>query len=226
MNLTRTTIPRGKGYTLVEIIIALSLLTVLMAGVMGFSTESVRSLFVNEQKNMINRDIRKLTSQMSNDARQANYFIIYPSFETKDRDSAADRRTEGLAGDFMILVYQGAPTIQQSANGYVMGPIPVERIVGYYRSANPNDPNSLGPVRRFDIAITGANRFKPIEELLPSVDAASSHRMVLELSQGLADGKLFYNYRGHCIMVNGKIVHGVSAKRVTDTYNFTISPRG
>jgi len=50
--------------------------------------------------------------------------------------------------------------------------------------------------------------------------------LVIELSRGLADERLFYNFWGRSVMVNGQIHHGNDAKRVTETYNFTISPRG
>jgi hypothetical protein len=49
---------------------------------------------------------------------------------------------------------------------------------------------------------------------------------VVELAKGLADNQLFSNFRERTIIVNGEIVHGSAAKRVTDTYNFTVSPRG
>ena len=48
----------------------------------------------------------------------------------------------------------------------------------------------------------------------------------MELARGLANESLFSNLRDLTIIVNGEIVHGNNAKRVTDTYNFTISPRG
>ncbi len=218
---------KHSGYTLVEAVIAVSLLSMAMVGIMAFSTESTRNLFVNEQKNLINKDIRMLTSQMSHDARQANYFLLYSSYNTSDRNAPEDRRTEGQSGDFMVLVYQGDPVIQiVNGVGNINDPLPVERLVGYYRAADPNVTGSLGPVRRFDITISGSDRFRPVEEILPAYTDMHTHPTVLELSQGLADGRLFYNYRARSVMVNGKIVHGVAAKRVTDTYNFTISPRG
>ena len=49
---------------------------------------------------------------------------------------------------------------------------------------------------------------------------------MLELAKGLANERLFYNYRDHSIVVNGQILHGNAARSVTNTYNFTISPRG
>jgi hypothetical protein len=51
------------------------------------------------------------------------------------------------------------------------------------------------------------------------------------MSKGLANGRLFYNIRSKSVMVNGQIIHrgGLGKtryERATNTYNFTISPRG
>jgi len=38
---------------------------------------------------------------------------------------------------------------------------------------------------------------------------------------------LFYNFLDRSIMVRGEIIHrGAVGKRVTNTYNYTVSPRG
>ena len=70
------------------------------------------------------------------------------------------------------------------------------------------------------------DRYNTIESLIPAISTVGTHETIVELSEGLADGKLFYNFRERSIMVNGQIYHGNDYKRVTDTYNFTISPRG
>jgi hypothetical protein len=50
---------------------------------------------------------------------------------------------------------------------------------------------------------------------------------VIELSKGLSNGKLFYNYYDRSIMVRGEIIHrGTATRRATNTYNFTVTPRG
>ena len=102
---------------------------------------------------------------------------------------------------------------------------PIERIVGYYRSID-DTVNNTGPIRKFDIDIAVADQNDPIEDLIPAISTVDTHETIIELSEGLANERLFYNFRERSIMVNGQIYHGNDAKRVTDTYNFTISPRG
>jgi hypothetical protein len=43
---------------------------------------------------------------------------------------------------------------------------------------------------------------------------------------GLSNRYNFYNYQNKSVITRAKIVHGNRAKRVTNTYNFTITPRG
>ena len=51
---------------------------------------------------------------------------------------------------------------------------------------------------------------------------------MIELSEGLSDGRLFHNFYGRSVMVNGEIIQdtGKGARVASNTYNFTISPRG
>jgi hypothetical protein len=66
-----------------------------------------------------------------------------------------------------------------------------------------------------------------LADLLPDTGTAGSHDEVIELSNGLSDGKLFYNFYDRSIIVRGEILHdGAVAQQVTNTYNFTVSPRG
>lgn len=224
--------------TLLEILIVIAILGIVSAMALGFFTESLRSTFTSEQKNLINRDIRQLTAKFSDAARQANYTLLYESFAETDRDSVADRLLDGNSGDFLVFGFQDEPDLSTSVNA----PQPTTRLIGFYRSPeNPADPSSLGPVRTFDTARdfpsgSGSPLLAPIdplnppspeeilEELYPG-SSADDNPVVVELSEGLADERLFYNLGGRTIMVNGKIVHGVEAKRVTDTYNFTIATR-
>jgi len=215
----------AAGLTLVEIMIAVVVLGMALMMALGFFTESVKATFVSEQKNLINQDIRRLTSELSRVGRQANYVVLYNSFRTQDRNNVSDRKLNGNSGDFLVFIFQDVPDISNP----IYAPRAISRIVGYYRSPeNPSDPESMGPVRKFDISIpTPQNISNPpqLESLLPAESTQNSHNVVLALSQGLADNRLFYNLGNGTIMVNGKIVHGVEAKRVTDTYNFTISTR-
>jgi type II secretory pathway component PulJ len=211
------------GFTLLEAVVSMLILSIALGMIIMFFVETTTSSFVSEEKNKINNDIRTLTNEMATHARQANYFLLYSSFQTADRKDVTSRLFSGKSGDFLVLVYQGDrdPTVSITA------PRPTERIIGYYRApSNPKDPSSMGPVRRFIIDIPAAKQYNSIESLLPPASQIDAYSEVVELSQGLADQRLFYNFWDRSVMINGKIIHGVDAKRVTDTYNFTISPRG
>jgi len=204
------------------VMITLFLAVLVLGAAVEFFVESSRMAFVSEQKNLINNDIRKLTSELSDNARAANYFVLYKSFKNTDHDSAGDRLAESNAGDYIVLVFQGPlPTLISQTR-------PISAIIGYYRApVDPSNPTSMGPVRKFEISFSPAST-APLESLLPdeSLINSSNFPKIIELSEGLADGNLFYNFWNKSIVVNGKIIHGNEAKRVTETYNFTISPRG
>jgi len=208
-----------KGYTLIEIIISMTLLSLLIGGILSFYLQFFSAGWVNEQRNLINRDIRNLTARLTQDGRQANYFKLYKSHEAGDRNDAADDQLlDGKSGDFLVFVYTEPATQLYHPNS-------IRRIVGYYRDVPSGQPDARGPVRRFDLSYNPASS-QTLEDLLPSSSQLSLSPTVIELSEGMSDGRLFYNFQERSVMVNGQIYHGNDAKRVTETYNFTISPRG
>lgn len=218
-----------RGMTLVEILISMALASMFSVAAIMVFIQVINTYHYEVGKLMVNKDIRALTSQMTDNATYANYFLVMPSYSNRTETfevTAADGTTEkvtvdsavndGESGDCLLLVFKD-----------VADDTKVSRLVGYYRSPNdPTDPSSEGPVRRFEIAISPSSS-APIWTLMPPVDAAEKFPQVIELSEGLADGNLFYNYRDRSVMVKGKIIHqGSLVKRATNTYNFTISPRG
>lgn len=214
--------PKSLGFTLTEIMISVSLLSVLTVLFMSVYLDASRMAFMSEGKNLINRDIRNVTQHMSRIARSSSYFALYRSFEHDDRDELRDQIMEGGTGDFVVFVFQGWPK-----PGTKLSARPTERIVGYYRAiTNPDNQSELAPVRHFDLQIPEEDQDKPLEQLIPPATLVDEFPVVVELSEGLAQGDLFFNLWNSSVMVNGKIIHGNAAKRVTETYNFTVSPRG
>ncbi|MCF3648807.1 hypothetical protein [Synoicihabitans lomoniglobus] len=228
-NSRRPTSRQDRAFSLFELVIATGLFSFITIGSTSVMLQSMNSYHYDIGKLLVNRDIRTFTSEMTSNASYANYFMVFPSYgersmtvEIGDSSSGISEVTtdasvnDGKSGDFLLLVYTSP---DDSAI--------ITRLVGYFRSPlDPESADSEGPVRRFDTSfpdgITGN-----IWELLPPVEDAATEPEVIELSQGLADGKLFYNFRNRSVMVKGKIFHeGNLMRRATNTYNFTVSPRG
>jgi prepilin-type N-terminal cleavage/methylation domain-containing protein len=215
-----------SGFTLSEIVVALAIFSMVIGGLLSFNVQMIKGGLFSQQKNMINRDIRAITTQLNDVAKEANYFVLYDSFETSARNDDEDRLFSNRSGDLVVFVFT-APTTS------TFGSQPVSRVVGFFRSAkNLEDVSNVGPVMKFDTVFSspvdiGDSGTVTLEELIPPFNSpADTFEEIVELSKGLANGKLFYNYEKKSIMVNGQIYHGLSGNRVTDTYNFTISPRG
>jgi Tfp pilus assembly protein PilW len=239
------------GFTMMEMMISVGITSLLFGMVVKFQYESMNSMAISTDKAIINKDMRQLTSQMSDDARYSNFFVLYSAYAVASRSTASQELSQANSGDFLVFVFYGSPPA-----GGKFNVSPVSEIVGYYRapyqanqtSLDPitDQPTSLGlePVRRFDLSVANgtlaASQYlestnvptggtsTTIEALLPndSQTTIDGHTIVVQLAQGMADGCLFHNFWGKSIMINGQIVQGNNYVSTQDTYNFTISPRG
>jgi prepilin-type N-terminal cleavage/methylation domain-containing protein len=212
------------GFTLTEVIVTTAVSSLVLIAALSFFIQGLNIFSLDVGKNRVNRDIRAFTSELADNATYANYFQIFPSFTSRSATTVSsgvsvttsaaveDKQT----GDMLVLVYKDPANVDL-----------VNRLVGYYRApADPNDPTSEGPVRKFDLRISPSSS-AAIYTLLPATTTYATNEEVIEMSKGLANGRLFYNIRGKSVMVNGQIIHrGNLTKRATNTYNFTVSPRG
>jgi len=219
-----------SGFTFAEVIVVLAVMSIVLTGLAKLMMDTSTTSFITAEKLEINADVREFTLEMAENARAANAFLLYPSFKPADRNEVSDQLRDGASGDFLLLLFK-----EPWPN--VTGPEHYTRLVGYFRMA---DGNSEGPVMRFEKSFHDPNGTAPPGSSGPYVDAAETdvedllddlpfngdYKRIVQLSRGLSDGKLFYNYFGRSIMVKAEIVHGNAAKRITDTYNYTVSPRG
>lgn len=194
------------GFTLVEVMVSTAAFTIIMGVAMSYLLSTLNLSSYNEGKLLVNRDIRKFTSELSDYATYANYFVIYDSFANRVQ------KDEGQSGDFLVLCFVDDED-----------PTKFDAVVGYYRSATADVE---GPVRKFALFFDTPSS-SSLESILPAVSTAGNHPEVIELSRGLSNGHLFYNFFNRSITVQGEILHqGSTLKQATNTYNFTISPRG
>lgn len=226
------------GFSLVETLVATSLVGFVALGAVTFTRLGLKSYYMDRARVMINRDIRSFTSQLDTDAVTANYFCIYPDFATRTTGSGATLAdasvADGQIGDFLVLVYTDP---SQTSQGISM----VTRLVGYYRQVTDTTLNS-GPVRRFDVTLSTPINItsSPMYTILNTyvTGAVGSYPIVTQLAQGLATNAsgatptpaLFYNRLNRSVMVNTQISESLTETGATSqtgsTYNFTVSPRG
>ncbi|GAB1488837.1 hypothetical protein MASR2M8_12850 [Opitutaceae bacterium] len=209
-----------RAFTLAELMVSMTVFGLATTGAVTFFLQALNMYHYDGGKLLVNRDIRTLTSEMTSNATYANYFLIYPSFTDRTvtvsgvtSDAAVNH---GQSGDFLVLVYKDETDDTK-----------VSRLVGYYRApANASDPTSQGPVRTFDLTISPSTAASVLS-LLPATTTLNTNPEVIELSKGLSTGKLFYNFNDRSVMIKGQIIHrGSLTKAATNTYNFTVSPRG
>lgn len=219
---------RGAAFTLPEVLITLGISSFVVIAALTFFIQGLNVFSYDVGKNLVNRDIRTFTSELTDNATYANYFQIYPSFSNRTVTATVNGVSttspanveDKQSGDMLVLVFKDPANVDL-----------VNRIIGYYRAPlDPSNTASEGPVRKFDLRISPASS-AAIHTLLPAAGTYATNEEVIEMSKGLANGRLFYNVRGKSVMVNGQIIHrgGLGRtryERATNTYNFTVSPRG
>jgi hypothetical protein len=217
--------------SLVEVMVAAAIASLLGVALMSMTLSVGRIHFDSAAKLSINKDVRSFTNELSRSTRGARDFRIYASAnELTERDS-------GLAGDMLVLLWAQPESIEDATMGTTQEYY-YEKIIIFARIVEDEDAN-VGPVIRYerDFALPSgtvpgtAASDNTIADLTVSVignkDGLTKERRVIELTRGLADERLFFHSRlGGSITVNGELYHGNDARRVTNTFNFTIAPRG
>jgi prepilin-type N-terminal cleavage/methylation domain-containing protein len=263
-----------SAFTLAEVLVVLTVFSLVMAGVLPFFIANLRYQYVGEQKLLVNQDVRRATNELVENAREANNFALYQSFSdqtrangtavTRDANASgnvtwADRQLNGQTGDFLVFVYYTDPYFDTRFYDGVAGNSPdlttgrVTRLVLYWVAPNRNIPGEValycldtdryksaaatswttgwGATLPATLSTTGATGTTTIEALLPPANTtwaqSTAARIVLNDLTGLAaGGAAFQNFQNRSVIVRTKILHGSRAKRVTNTYNFTVTPRG
>ncbi len=103
------TTAKQKGMTLVEILVAASISLIVVTVGLSFVIQTLKSYQYETGKLLINRDIRKFTMQMIDDATYANNFQIYDQYSNLSRASGYTLFASGTA-DPTTTTYKGYTT--------------------------------------------------------------------------------------------------------------------
>lgn len=251
--------------TLVELLIAITLFGLVSAGITRVFIQVLSIQKYDTAKLMVNRDMRKFTSEMTEIATYANYFRIYPDYQSFQRSVetlknpsdpeegyttkiSGDRVVDGDSGDCLVLVYKNATDDQKVAKLVIYYRVPAPK---YYRVPGGDEVipaagmrvRNQGPLYKLEVTRDSSEE---LEYLIPPISSPASNPMVLPdvgvtspvlvKIPGSNPAKfqnwgLFYNYRDKSVVLEGELIRTgsqLNSKNVsaTNTYNFTVSPRG
>jgi prepilin-type N-terminal cleavage/methylation domain-containing protein len=209
---------KDRGFTFVEIMFTLLIMGFVSLGMYQFLVDSTKIIFVSTEKNDVVNHIRQFTGEMENVARSANVAYIYKSFATTDRNAVSKRMSDGQSGNLVVFI-----SIKPDANP--LNPDLITKIVGYFLTP---DGSGAGPLKKFELNYpngVSVSTNTP-ESLMSGLSPTGNYVQVIDIVQGLSSGYLFYNFMNRSVMIKARFKEGNSAKQVTNTYNFTISPRG
>ena len=130
---------RRRAFTLVEMLVATSVMAIVSVGMIRILIQVLNVYYYDTGKILVNKDIRKFTSEMTENATYANYFRIFPSYSNLSRTidtyvnasdpdqgfttAIADTSVnDGLSGDCLVLVYKDATDDRKIA-----------RLIAYFR---------------------------------------------------------------------------------------------
>lgn len=214
---------RSAGFTLAELMVATAVMGLVGACLAQFSLSTSRVLFDSTATIHMSSDVSMFTSRISRDGLTARSFYIYPTFG--NNQSINNRVRDGGTGDLLVFVWI-APQVVNGVPNYDR--FYYTRIVGYGRTAGEN---GYGPVVRFERTFPQIEAYRTsaisVEGVLSQALSGGNPPVpVVELARGLASQNLFYNLRDNSIIINGEILQGNDARSVTNTYNFSVTPRG
>src|SRR5947209_129428 len=84
---------KASGFTLVEVIVAMSIFVVLMAGVVWFGLQNLKGFTASERRMTISAQVKKFTNELIIQGSRSNQFVLYKSITATDFDAATDRQT-------------------------------------------------------------------------------------------------------------------------------------
>lgn len=165
-----------------------------------------------------------------------------------------DRLQAGQEGSFIVFVFYNDPYFDSrlydgiTTNNPNIMTVVVDRVVGYWVAPNHEIPGetALYTFDTDDYRTSGAASWSApwgqtfpvsmsptatVETIIPTTSSLwasnSGFDIIVNDMEGLTSNGLFFeNFQNRSALVRTKILHGNQAKRVTNTYNFTITPRG
>jgi prepilin-type N-terminal cleavage/methylation domain-containing protein len=237
-----------RGFTLVEIIVTLTVMTVLLGGVTSFYLQNIKSMYAAEQRMKLAGQIKKFSNELIVQASRSNQFILFKSAAPADFDGTntapdannSDRQIINVAdplnplhpaGDFVVFVYYEIPKP-------VTEPFHrITKLEGYFLAAPA--AGVPGPVQKVVIDLSASPSTASVEAILTANWATAKFTTYFPLTRGLAtpeviDGtpvangttptsRLFYMSDARNVIITGQIYTSGPGAVTGDRNTFTDS---
>lgn len=202
-----------KGFTLIEILVALVIFGIVMVLITGFFLSSSRSLSRNQNKAIVAQEIREIMTDMTRYGTDSDAFYVYTLTGTT-LDSL-----QGSNGSGELVAFASFDFDTNPANP------PVSNIVGYYHSTT-SDGDEV--IRRFNIAPTSTTT--DVEsEILSALGDDSTNRIVTQMppsgTSGVDFSTLFFNQGDKTVRVNIPVYSGNDYENEYQTLQLSLHPR-
>jgi prepilin-type N-terminal cleavage/methylation domain-containing protein len=247
--------PRRHGFTLVEIIVALTITGILLAGVMSFYIQNVRTMYASEQRMKLAGQIKKFSNELIVQASRSNQFVLFKSAAAGDFDGPntapnsgnSDRQIINVsdpanplhpAGDLVVFVYYEIPKpVAQTFHR-------ISKLEGYFLQP---DGTGIGPVIKVVIDLSATPSTSSVESILTANWTTSAAVFTTYFPQArgvctpeVVDGtavtttptsRLFYMSDARNVIISGQIYSSTQdtatgdLKTYTDSFSFNITPR-
>lgn len=245
---------RRRGYTLIEVLVAFGIFSVLGAMILSLTIGVSRSLFDTEGKGKVDRSFRTTSSSLTRLLSTCDFTYVVTSPDA--RDPVTDVLAPGQSGDMLVAVFYENPS--QIRNGRmdtkvarIVGVCRVKRAKGMHIPTLPSQASGTavaavskkvsddyegGAVYLFDSArhdwgvkfpATSDETPKSVLKLLPSAAEIPSFTPLADCVISVDDsGRVFKNNeKGTGAVMLSRIRSGKPGQYVSSAYVFSVSSR-
>jgi len=235
---------RHAGFTLVEVMISMTVVTMVMAMCMSTFLYGLRMMYKDNQRLATNTNLRYFMAQVSKATLDASEFYIYPSYETLDGsiDSEAEL-TPAKTDSYGLELYHGDCLVLVTRTSLDEGSA-IRQVSVYYRTTS--DPNKEGAIRYYEGKDYGASgTTSTLDALLNQINLKSKpefpgSRQVAARTLGRPkkeDSKERYpifcskapsiSTENDSVSINTEVINGTNANNLlsSSSFNYTIPPR-
>ena len=240
--------PHRGGYSLVEIFVALTIATVVLAGTMGVFIAGMRAMYRDSQRLETNASLRYFIAQVSKETLDSTEFYVFPTYESLDGSVnltddvstlEADAYGTYLAyGDCLVLATRVSAGDETSN---------VRQFRIYYRVRKPSESTAaIAPVRYYESADYGSTgTATSLTALVNAVNLKQSplingSRQLVARSRGrpvnnsatdcypiFSTESATASPTNDSVSINVEVINGTEATHMlsSSSFNYTISPR-